>query len=233
MFFNSLNKKLKKMYTGLNPAFKNEIFPNGEKEFVYVGTMIDALFKGRDITKVIQIYASAYTYYGLEMGNASKTYVYVNKKATGILDSEETATLVGLVMLNKTSAKNFDINPIEEVNKYKGYVTQYLDTVINISKNKEIFATKKEEAGTVDNPILVDGIKGAHEYIESIDFKTDEIKYWKSTSLSLTDNATQIEYIIDEYTIMNSETETEITKLWFNIYGTGNCDIAPEGYKFK
>ena len=195
--------------------------------------MADTIFKGCDLTKVLQIYASVYTYYGLEMGNAAKTYVYANKKAPGILNNEETATLVGLVMLNKTSAKNFDVNPIEVVNQYKGYVTKYLDTVIAISQNKEIFATKKSGAGTVNNPILVDGIKGVHDYILSVDFNIRDVEFWKSTSLSLTDNETQIDYVIDEYTIKDSETEEEIAKLWFNIYGSEICKFAPEGYKFK
>ena len=230
MFFNSLDKKLKKSFGMLNPVLRDQVFPNGEKEFVYVGTMLNFLFKGREITQLILIY----TYYSLEMGNAYKTYEYAIKKTENLLDRDDTITLIGLVMLNKTSVKNFNANPVEEVNRYKGYAKEYIDTVTTINQNKEKFATKKENVGAVNNPILVDGIKGAHKYIESIDFASvNEVKYWKSTSLSLTDDETKIDYIIDEYTIVDEKTKEEIAKLWFNIYGIESCVIAPEHLKFK
>ena len=63
MFFNSLNKKLKKSYSVVNPEIGKLIFPNGEAEYIYVGTMLDTLFSKRDVFELIKIYASVYSYY--------------------------------------------------------------------------------------------------------------------------------------------------------------------------
>ena len=39
MLFNSLNKKLKKSYGVINPELGKMVFPNGEAEYIYVGTI--------------------------------------------------------------------------------------------------------------------------------------------------------------------------------------------------
>ena len=58
MFFNSLKTKLKKSYSTLNKELQPKVFPKGEPEYIYIGTVLNVLFKKSDIFKLIQIYAS-------------------------------------------------------------------------------------------------------------------------------------------------------------------------------
>ena len=233
MFFNTLERKLNKLYGTLNPKFKNQVFPNGEQEFVYVGKFLNLLFNNRDVFNLIQIYASVYTYYSIETANAAKTYFYAREKTRGILSDDETVTLLALVSLNMVATKMHIPDPMVTLEEYKSFINSYIDTVIGISKNLKIFATKDSDVGTTENPILVDGVKGIRTYLESIDFNVESIKYDKSQTLYLTDNETQISYAIDEYTVTDTTTGVELVKLWFNIYGTENCQFAPDGLKFK
>jgi hypothetical protein len=238
MFFNSLNGKLKKMYRALNPQFKDFVFPRGEKEFIYVGTMLDLKFPGKDLVKLIQIYASVYSYYGSTTGNAAKTYVYAKKKCAGILTDDQTLTLLGIVSVSTVALRISIPDPVAAVDEYKGYAKNYINTVEVIAANPDVFATKKFGAGKRDNPILVDGVEGARKYIESLDcsaytFGLTSVKYSKTSSMYLTDNKTGLSYAIDEYTIKADALDTEIQKLWFNIYGTENYPRSPYCLSFK
>ena len=76
MLFNSLNKKLKKSYSVINPELGKMVFPNGEAEYIYVGTILNNLFKNNNVFDLIKIYASVYTYYKSTLGNTYKTFIY-------------------------------------------------------------------------------------------------------------------------------------------------------------
>ena len=118
---NYIKWHLEKSYDELNQSYKFRVFANGKSEYIYVGTTLNILFKKKDIFELIQIYASVYMYYKLEMGNSAKTLAYAKKKAMGILTEDECKTLVGLVMLNTTSNKSAISNPIAKVYEYKKY----------------------------------------------------------------------------------------------------------------
>ena len=62
MFFNSLNRKLKKSYSVVNPEIGRMVFPNGEAEYIYVGTFLNTLFSKRDVFELLKVYVSVYTY---------------------------------------------------------------------------------------------------------------------------------------------------------------------------
>ena len=51
MFFNSFKSKLKKSYAAVNPELQRLVFPYGEQEYIYVGTILNTLFKKKDIQK--------------------------------------------------------------------------------------------------------------------------------------------------------------------------------------
>ena len=245
MFFNSLNRKLKKIYRSLNPQLKDYVFPRGEKEFVYVGNMLDIKFSGKDLVRLIQIYASVYTYYGSTLGNAYDTFRFAKKKTTGVLTDDQTLTLIGIVSVSTVASKVRIEDPVAAVDEYKGYAKNYINTVNAIANHPDVFATKKIGVGSRDNPILVAGVQGVREYIESLDcsvytFGLASVKYSKTSTVYLTHKATGISYAIDEYTleldngaIKLGADVAEIQKLWFNIYGTENCPISPATLHFK
>ena len=122
MFFNSFDRKLKKSYGVLNPMFKDKIFPMGEKEYLYVGMTIKAYFGENKTFPLIQTYASVYTYFGLEGGNIATTYDYARRKCTGMLNDDETALFVAIVVFNASAPKDSSMNPIDEIQKYKKIV---------------------------------------------------------------------------------------------------------------
>ena len=234
MFFNSLKTKLKKSYSTLNKELQPKVFPKGEPEYIYVGTVLNVLFKKRDVFKLIQIYASVYTYYKLEMGNSYTTFIYTQKKAAGLLSAYECKTMIALVMLNTTSNKSAISDPIAQVEVYRNFVQEYIDTVEGIKKNPGRFETKRISAGEMDSPILVAGITGVHKYIKALKVPgVESIAFGRTSALHLTDTRCNVSYSIDEYTLINDDTEEEIAKLWFNIYGTENTAVLPVCFSDK
>ena len=234
MFFNSLNKKLKKSYNVINPEIGRLVFPNGEAEYIYVGTMLDALFSKRDVFELIRIYASVYSYYQSTMGNTAKTYMYAKKKAGNILSDREVKNFVAFVMFNLTTSKAGRADPVAAVRQYRGFVDSYLQTVDGIKKNEWRFKPNTVNAGTAQSPLLVDGVCGVRDYIETLNVPgVEKITYERTSSLYLTDESCGVNYAIDEYTLYNEANSTEIAKLWFNIYGTENTDVQPACFSSK
>lgn len=234
MFFNSLNRKLKKSYSVINPEIGRLVFPQGEAEYIYVGTMLNALFSKRDVFELIKIYASVYSYYQSTMGNTAKTYTYTQKKAGNMLSDYESKNLIAFVMLNLTTSKASISDPVAAVRQYRRYVDSYLQTVKGIKDHEWRFKPDTVDAGTQNSPLLVDGVCGVRDYIESLDIPgVDKITYEKTSSLYLTEESYGIDYAIDEYTLYNAASSTEIARLWFNIYGTETTDIQPACFSGK
>ena len=234
MFFNSLERKLKKSYSDINKDIQPMVFPRGEQEYVYVGTMLNYLFKKQDVFQLMQIYVSVYTYYKLELGNSAKTFDYAKKKAAGVLSDYDCKTLIAFIMLNLTADKSTITDPVAKVNEYRGYVHSYLNTVEVIANNLWRFKTEPISAGTVNSPILVAGTLGVHEYINALIIPgVEKISFSRTSALSLTDEYSKISYVIDEYTLTDANTGTKIASLWFNIYGTENTNVRPVCFSEK
>lgn len=234
MFFNSLKSKLKKSYAGLNKEIQPKVFPHGETEYIYVGTILHTLFKKQDIFRMIQIYASVYTYYKLEMGNSYKTFIYTKKKSDGVLSDYDCKTMIALVMLNATSNKSAVSDPIAQIDMYRRFVNEYISTVEGIQKNLWRFETEPISAGTTKSPILVDGICGVHKYINALKISgVEKIAFSRTSSLSLTDQRCNVNFAIDEYTLTNADTGAKLASLWFNIYGVENTNVQPACFSDK
>lgn len=234
MFFNSFKSKLKKSYAAINPELQRLVFPHGEQEYIYVGTILNTLFKKQDVFKLIQIYASVYTYYKSQMGNAARTYDYAKKKTAGILSDVETKNLIALVMLNLTSNKAAISDPVEKIREYTRFINNYLETVEGIKKNAWRFKTEPISAGTTNSPILVDGICGIHEYIKALKIPgVEKVSFARTSTLHLTDQIAKVDFAIDEYTLTNERTGEKIAALWFNMYGTENTDVQPACFSDK
>ena len=234
MFFNSLKSKLKKSYTALNPEIGRMIFPNGESEYIYVGTMLNTLFNKRNVFELIKIYASVYSYYQSTVGNAAKSYSYAKKKATSILNDGEIKNLLALIMLNLTAQKANISDPISAIRQYRDFIDSYLQTVEVIKQNEWRFKPNSVDAGTASSPLLVAGIDGVHDYINTLSIPdVEKITFKRTSSLHLTDEICKVDYAIDEYTLYNAKNSAEIAKLWFNIYGTENTTILPACLSIK
>ncbi len=228
MLFNLLNRKLKKSYDGINPEIGKTIFPNGEAEYIYVGTMLHTLFKDKDVIEMIKVYASVYSYYQSTIGNIAKTYLYAKKKAGSILLDFEIKNLIALVMFNIAPSKQGVSNPVDAVEQYRRFVEEHLCTVDKIKKHQSHFEPKTVDAGTQNSPLLVDGVCGVRDYINALNIHgVNKITYKRNSTLYLTDNLYDVSYAIDEYKLFNAEDLSEIATLWFNIYGTENTDILP------
>ena len=226
MLFNSLNKKLKKSYGVINPELGKMVFPNGEAEYIYVGTILNNLFKNNNVFDLIKIYASVYTYYKSTLGNTYKTFIYAKKQANHILSDGEIKELIALVMFNLTSTKIDVDNPVDAVYQYRRFVESHLQTVAKIQKYEWQFKTNTLDAGTQNSPLLVNGADGVRDYITSLNIPSIEsISYKRTSTLHLTDENHDINYAIDEYTLYNAKDSSEIARLWFNIYGTENAKI--------
>ena len=234
MFSLFLKRNLQKSYSTLNKELQHKVFPHGEPEYIYVGTILNALFKEADLFKLIQIYTSVYTYYKLEMGNSYTTFVYTKKKAAGILTDYESKTLIALVMLNTTSNKTAISDPVSQIDVYRRFVIEYLNTVEGIKKNQWRFDTKQISAGTVNSPLLVAGISGVNKYIDDLKVPgVEKISFSRTSSLHLTDTGCNVSYSIDEYTLNDAATGEKLASLWFNIYGTENTDVQPACFSDK
>ena len=195
MFFNSINKQLRKMYQNINPQLKDKVFPNGENEFVFVGTMLNQIFQKKfSLQELIQLYASTHTYHILEKGNSYKTYNYLKNKNNN-LNNDDIFSLIALVTLIYSN-NNYKNNSREKLFEHKSYAQNYVDIVNGIEKNKHIFATKNnDEIGTSSNPIMVSGITGIQKYLD--DSGCNAIIKNSIVALSLTDTSTNITYCID------------------------------------
>lgn len=219
---------LEKSFGSLNKNAQHKVFPNGKSEYVYVGTVLNTLFRDKDLIKLIQIYASVYTYYKLEMGNSAKSFMYARKKAGGVLTDDECKMLIGFVMLNSTSNHTTIADPVTRVYEYKEHVESYLSTVEGIQKNYSRFMTKPTAAGSMGNPILVAGICGVHKYVETLNIPgVERVKLNRTSSVCLTDEYSNISYEIDEYTLTDPSDGNTVATLWFNIYGTENTNVLP------
>ena len=218
----------------MNKDIQPYVFPRGEQEYVYVGKMLDYLFKKKDVFELIKIYVPVYVYYKQVLGNTAKTYEYAKKKACGILSDNDCKTLIAFIMLNLTTDKSNITDPIAKITEYRGYVLSYLNTVEVISNNLSRFRTEPISAGTVNSPILVDGRLGVEEYINSLKITgVDKINFIRTSALSLTDERCKLDFVIDEYTLTNAYTGEKIASIWFNIYGTENTTVQPVCFSDK
>lgn len=234
MFFNSLKRKLKESYSVLDKEIQVRVFPKGEPEYIYVGTILDALFKKKDVFKLLPIYASVYAYYKLEMGNSYKTFIYTKKRAAGLLSDYECKTMIALAMMNAVSNKAAISDPVAQVDVYRNFVQEYIDTVEGIQKNHWRFKTERISAGEMSSPILVAGISGVHKYIEGLKIPgVDKISFDRTSAYHLTDTNCNVSYAIDEYTLTNDANGEKIASLWFNIYGIENTDVQPVCFSDK
>ena len=105
-----------------------------------------------------------------------------------------------------------------------------------MSENMELFETKdNDKIGTTANPIMVAGRKGLEEYFNSLvsNKTSNKIIYKRTSTIYLTDEKTNLDYAIDEYTLLDAETEEELDKVWVNIYGIENTNLCLKGYSFK
>ena len=68
-------------------------------------------------------------------------------------------------------------DPVAAVRQYSGFVDSYLQTIEGIKKNEWRFKSKTVDAGTVNSPLLVDGLfdEFLREFIENTD-SIQEIK---------------------------------------------------------
>lgn len=237
MFFNSFERKMKKMFKSLNPAFKYQIFPRGENEFIYVARLLEYKFPKRDIVELIKLYASVYTYFLGQQGNAFKTFAYTERRAKGILNESEVITMIALASFNIINAKSNSINGkdlMDSIEISRMHIVSYLNNVMTISKNSEYFLTRNSNVGSISNPVLVNGIGGVNSYIESIDFpNADKVDYERTKTMYFHIDEIDFDYAIDEYTVKNVRTGEVIAELWFNIYGAQDCKFPPDNFSFK
>ena len=146
----------------------------------------------------------------------------------------EVKNLIALVMFNLTASKAGISDPVAAVRQYRGFVDSYIETVEGIQKNARRFKPDTVDAGTVNSPLLVDGVCGVRDYINALKIPgVEEITYKRNSSLHLTDENCRVSYAIDEYKLYNAKDSSEIATLWFNIYGTENTDVQPACFSDK
>ena len=234
MFFNSFDNKMKKLYASLNPLAKKTIFPNGEAEFLFITTTMNAIFRNRKITELLPIYASLYSYSMLEIGNNYGIKKYATKKMPSYSE-EEIYSMMTLVFLAQTPKKDHNTNLLEQFKTLEKGIKQELNVQLQIKAHPDIFNTKNnKEVGKFDNPILVSGRSGAEKYISNLQTDLgDDVEAERTECVYLTDSATNINYAIDKYILKNKSTNEEIGVLYFNEYGIEVCKLCPNGFKFK
>ena len=88
-------------------------------------------------------------------------------------ENSERLMLKYYVFLLKTGISD----PVAAVRQYRGFVDSHLQTVEGIKKNEWRFKSKTVDAGTVNSPLLVDGLydEFLREFIENTD-SIQEIK---------------------------------------------------------
>ena len=213
MFFNSLEKRLKKSYAVLNPTAKEAVFPNGEAEFIFVGTLLDGVYRRHELTQLLPIYASVSSFYKMSLGNCYTTYNYAKKKMPNF-SVDEIYDMIAISIITTADNKNFKDNPLEQLKTLRGVVNSQIKTYIIMSENMELFETKdNDKIGTTANPIMVAGRKGLEEYFDSLvsNKTSNKIIYKRTSTIYLTDEKTNLDYAIDEYTLLDAETEEEFT----------------------
>lgn len=234
MFFNSFDNKMKKLYASLNPLAKKTIFPNGEAEFLFITTTMNAIFRKRKITELLPIYASIYSYSMLEIGNNYGIKKYATNKMPSYSE-EEIYLMMTLVFLAQTPKKDFNTNLLKLFKTLEEGIKKELNVQLQIKAHPDIFNTKNnKEVGKFDNPILVSGRSGAEKYISNLQTDLGEdVEAERTECVYVTDSTTSINYAIDKYTLKNKSTNEEIGVLYFNEYGIEICKLCPNGFKFK
>ena len=232
--FNSFESKMKKAYASLNPMAKETVFPNGEAEFVFVTSAVRGLFNGRELSALIPIYASVYTFSILEMGNNYGIKNYATKKMIGY-NEDEIYSMMALVTLARMPKKDFSTNLFEQIEMLKNGIKSELNIQLQIKDHPDIFNTKDtDDIGTSNNTILVPGLSGAEKYISKLLTESgEEVEGERTGCVYITEPNTNINYAIDEFTVKNKLTKDVICKLSFNEYGIEICQLCPKGFKFK
>lgn len=234
MFFNSLEKRLKKSYAVLNPIAKQTIFPNGEAEYIFVGTLLDSAFRSHELTELMPIYASVSSFYKMSLGNCYTTYNYAKKKMPNF-SNDEIYEMISISIITTSDNKNFKDNPLEQLKTMKGIVNSQIKTYIVISENMDVFETKdNDDIGKTNNPLLLAGRKGVEQYFNSLvsEITNSKINYNRTSSIYLTDDKTNLDYAIDEYSLVDVDSNKEVAKVWVNMYGIENTSLCLKGFKF-
>ena len=234
MFFNSFNKRMKKVYLTLDIHAKEIVFPNGESEFLYVTTLLNNNFNNKDLVMLLPIYGSIKTFILLEKGNYNYIFDYSRKKMTGFSD-EDVFTMISIAMSTTLTNNNFKDTSNTLMEQCKKSIKSALNTILQINNHLDIFGTKNDKKiGTIDNPILLPGFSGVEKYFYKLVTKKNEEIYFKRTNcMYLTDNKTNINYVLDEYEIYVKDTNEKICSLFINEYGISECKYYPKELKLK
>lgn len=234
MFFNSFDKKMKKIYKNLNIKIRDIVFPNGQDEFIYVTTALNNYFKKEDIMDLISIYSSVYTYSKLQKGNYYGIYKYAKKKMYNFVD-EKIYLMMAFILLNQSFNKNLENSINIEIEKYKNAIINEINSFIIIEQNPEIFSTKNDDkVGTEHNPILLPGISGVEKYFSNIvTLDGCDIQYKRVGCTYYTEPKIGVSYAIDQYCISNKETKEKICDVYINEYGTSICNYCPQKLMFR
>lgn len=234
MFFNSFNKRMKSAYNALDSHAKTMIFPKGEDEFIYVATLLNNHFKNKELTSLFPIYGSVRTFVALEKGNYYYIVDYSKRKMPNFSD-EEVFTMIGIAMSTMIPGINYKDTSSNLLEKCKYSIKSELDIMLQINEHLDIFATKNDsKVGTIDNPLLLPGLSGVEKYFDKLVTNDgEEVSYKRTNCVHLTDNATNINYALDEYEIYLKKTNVKICSLYINEYGTTTCEFCPSGFKLK
>ena len=142
MFFNSFKSRMKKAYQALDKGSRDNVFPNGETEFIYVAETLNGLFNNPNLADLIPAYGSIYIYSVLQRGNYYGIFKYAKKKMTNYSD-DDIYGMIALITLNQSQNKNFQKPIPDQFEKFKKSIKAEISSFMAIEQHPEIFETKK------------------------------------------------------------------------------------------
>lgn len=225
--FNNFDRKVSKLYSGINPKMAPLMLPEGKDQLKNVLLSMDKLIGGnRPLKEIMSIYMNTCSRIitGMSQDHIYKSLI---NKHSGVITTENVYMVVSYVMINMKNPA-FAIKTDEDI----GVISSLAQTQKeNIQIRKTNTELQKDQAITYnfgirpDNPIYTNGIKGSDQYLSRLRTeKGERLKCERKGSLSLKG----INGIVDQYDLFLPSGELYNT-IYINMYCKENSTQAPNG----
>lgn len=227
--FGNLDKKVNKLYAGLNPKMAPHIFPDGKEQLKNMLLSLDMIMDGQVSADILlKVYLDTISRFITGMQEDKICESLMKKKYAKNFTVEKVDMIVSYVKITMTNA-SFTIktdSDIEIINsltsaRYAAIEWKRINTKLLQS---QVF---NEHYGlTANNPIYTNGINGSKEYLAQLQTEYIENFNW--------DRRGSIEVkgifgVVDQYDLFLPSGKFCKT-IYINMYCEENSTVAPKGF---
>ncbi len=230
----SLTRKIEGLYKSISSADKSEVFRDNKDVFFFVGEMLQLAFPKHNLKTLFNQYIELNKIYAARGNDVYGAFRYA-KENFHDLKEDEIYSMLGLTILTDGGVKRYEDTFVDRINPFIRKAKAEIKAVEAINRDNQVLGIKENKClGDRDNAILVAGVKGIEEYLNSMVAEDGtELKYVYKGTAYIKDKKHGLEYDLKKCALIDACTGAEMRRLWFNTYGIKNEEACIDGFVLK